>query len=148
MAQTKATRSGSSTEIVLALGESLFELQRENVFKKLPGHERNYTPRSEYLLKLLQSGLDDLLYLGSDYESAFDKFEVFLALVHADLENAKNQNVWGPVGRFGWKYRSMREDNPFQSILQEAAQLRNAWPPLKQGFFGSSYERFEEVATK
>ena len=33
--------------------------------------------------------LDDLLFLGRDYENNFDRFEVLLALVYADLRRDK-----------------------------------------------------------
>jgi hypothetical protein len=140
-------RSDSSGELVLALDESFSELH--DAFKTLPGHERNYTPRSEYLFKLFQPRLDDLLYLGNDYEAAFDKFEIFMALVHSDLRNQSNQGVWGPpIGRFGWKSRNWRGDNPYGLILNEATKLKETWPPLIAGFFGGSYERFENVANE
>lgn len=144
MTTVRKPRSDSSGELILALGDSLSELH--DAFKTLPGHENNYTPRSEYLFKLFQPKLDDLLYLGNDYEAAFDKFEVLLALVHADLELELKQHLWGPIGRFGWKYRSWRGSSPYQLVLDEASKLKENWPPLSAGFFGGSYARFENIA--
>jgi len=147
MTTVRKPRSDSSGELVSALGDSFSDLH--DAFKTLPGHERNYTPRSEYLFKLFQPRLDDLLYLGNDYEEAFDKFEVFLALVYADLVNEKQQNIWGPIGRFGWKKRGWSgSSSPYQNILDEASKLKDAWPPIAAGFFGGSYARFENVASE
>ncbi|NTU50275.1 MAG: hypothetical protein HGA87_05245 [Desulfobulbaceae bacterium] len=47
-----------------------------DMFKKLPGHEKNYVPLSEYLFKILQPKLDDILFIGRNYERSFDEFEV------------------------------------------------------------------------
>jgi len=138
MTNVRKPQYNSSGELVLTLGDSFAKLH--DAFMQLPGHEKKYTPRSDYLLKLLQPNLDDLLYLGNDYEAAFDKFEVFLALVYADLKFKEGQNIWAPIGRFGWNRA------PFQLVLEEAGKLREIWPPLNAGFFGGSYARFEKLA--
>lgn len=115
------------------------------VFKDIPGHERNYTPMSEYLYKLLQPELDKLFFLGKGYEAIFDEFEVLFALVLADFKKQAGSHVWGPIGRFGWKNR--RSDNsPFKKLRYEAAQYQEKWGPIEAGMFGGDYNRFEEIA--
>ncbi|WP_226596184.1 caspase family protein [Marinobacter nauticus] len=116
-----------------------------DVFKIIPDHERNYTPLSEYLYKLVQPELDDMLFLGKGYEDVFDEFEILFALVVADLKKQEDSYVWGPIGRFGWKNRR-HGISPFQKLRNEAAQYKNNWGPIKAGMFGGQYERFEEVA--
>lgn len=116
-----------------------------DAFKKIPDHERQYTPLSEYLYKLVQPELDDMLFLGKGYEDVFDEFEVLFALVVADLRKQEDSHFWGPIGRFGWKNRRGRI-SPFQKLRNEAAQHRNDWGPIKAGMFGGQYERYEEVA--
>jgi len=111
-------------------------------FKWLPGHETHYVPRSEHLFKSLQSSLEDILFLGKSYEPLFDRFEVFLALVYADVKNLD----WGPPGRFAWKYkRRTQGGNPFIELVEEAKKYGDGWVPLKAGFFQGSYERFQEI---
>lgn len=116
-----------------------------DVFKKIPDHERNYTPISEYLFKLLQPGLDDLFFLGKGYETVFDEFELLFALTVADLKKQEDSHIWGPVGRFGWKNRS-HGTSPLQKLRNEAALHKDKWGPIKAGMFGGSYERFEDIA--
>jgi len=111
-------------------------------FKWLPGHERHYVPRSEHLFKSLQPSLEDLVFLGKSYEPLFDRFETFLALIYADVENRD----WGPPGRFAWKYSSrIHRDNPFIELVEEAEKYGDGWTPLKAGFFQGSYKRFQEI---
>ena len=134
--------------ISIPIGRAAAELH--DAFKTLPGHERYHVPRSEYLYKLLQPDLDDLLFLGNDYERYFDRLEIFLALVYVDFKYKPEDRVWGPPGRFAWKYRdrNIREGNTFSEILEEAERQRDNWPPLKANLFSGSYERFIEVAKK
>ncbi|MDP1982090.1 MAG: caspase family protein [Sulfuritalea sp.] len=130
---------------VESISNGLLELTRMNAFKQIPGHERHYTPHSEYLFKILQPRLDDTFFLGKNYESAFDEFEVFFALAIADIEMAKNGRVWGPIGRFGWK---QRDNGPLSRIINDGRTRKGSWPPLKAGMFGGDFDRFDKVATE
>ncbi len=132
---------------VQKLSNGVLELTRSDIFKRIPGHERNYAPDSEYIFKQIQPMLDDLFFLGKSYESGFDEFEILYALVVADLRKQSDGYVWGPIGRFGWKYKS-RENSPYTKLILEAEALKNQWPPIKAGMFGADYERFEAVANE
>lgn len=144
--------SDSSThEVILPTVEEILKVMRSDLFKTLPGHERHYVPRSEYIFKVLQPPLEDLLFLGRSYELLFDKFEVLFALVYADLTYEQGNTlsrVWGPPGRFGWKYHSRYPDNPFSKIVTEAAQQKEDWGPVRAGLFQGSYNRFKMIAEK
>jgi len=133
--------------ISIPIGRAAIELC--DAFKTLPGHDRYYVPGSEYLYKLLQPDLDDLLFLGNDYERYFDRLEIFLALVYAAFKYKPENRVRGPLGRFAWKYRKRcREGNTFIEILEEAERQKEDWPPLKANLFSGSYERFIKIAKK
>jgi len=132
------------TDVVLQVGDAIREL--ESSFKQLPGHEKHFVPRSEYLFKLLQPKLDDLLYLGKEYEQMFDKFEVLFALVHADLRTQNGDRPWGPIGRFGWKSSRGLGGNPLKTVIEDAKRHGDGWPPLLSGLFGGSHERFSKIA--
>lgn len=132
---------------VETVSNGLLEIIRTNAFKQIPGHEQHYTPLSEYLFKILQPRLDDTFFLGKSYETAFDEFEVLFALAIADIRQAKNRDVWGPIGRFGWKH-STRDNGPLARIVNDARTRKELWPPIKAGMFGGNFERFDQVATK
>ena len=79
----------------------------------------------------------------------FDRFEIFLALVYVDLDNRELGNLWGPPGRFAYKHRGRgREGSPYDEIVNEAKSHGDNWAPLKAGFFGGSYERFNEISSE
>ena len=110
-------------------------------FKRLPGHDRHYVPRSEYLRIRQQPLLEDLLFLGRTYDRHFDRFEIFLALTYADAKEID----WGPPGRFAWKRRSTSM-SPYVELMEEAQRMGDDWPPIKAGLFRNSTQRFLEVA--
>ena len=130
---------------VEAVAKGILELTRSNVFKQLPGYDRHYTPMSEYLFKILQPKLDDILFVGKNYERSFDEFEVLFALAVADLRRQRGGPVWGPVGRFGWKQWSSG-NAPLSRIIGEALGLGESWDPINAGLFGGKLERFNGVA--
>lgn len=140
-------RSRGEKTLVLGVFSALSEIH--DAFKVLPDHKRNYVPRSEYLFKLLQPMLDDLLFLGADYESHFDRFEVLLALEHAE-QYAKEEygRVWGPVGRFGWKFHREDSSSPLHRVIAEADLQGESWPPIRAGLFRGSIDRFKEIASE
>lgn len=133
---------------VQKLSSGILELTRSDVFKRIPGHEQQYTPLSEYLFKQIQPVLDNLFFLGKGYETSFDEFEVLYALVIADLRLQAGNNCWGPIGRFGWKFSKIGDYSPFVRLTTEAASLKDNWPPIKAGLFGGSYERFERAGSE
>jgi len=146
-ARLGARISGSEVhEAVVAAVDGMLEVKRTNIFKQLPGHERNYAPESEYLFKALQPGLEDLLFLGNGYEDLFDRYEMIQALVYADLVNRGSGGVWGPPGRFGWKHRGRLSRSPFDALVAEAEREGPGWPLLEAGLFAGSIDRFKEVA--
>ncbi|WP_213620112.1 caspase family protein [Paenibacillus sp. J22TS3] len=142
--KVKNERRGRTQEIIRVFPNNR---EFEEIFKAIPDHDRMYVPRSEYLFKKIQPVLDDLFFMGKSYEEIFDKFEVFYALVYADIYYDGEDRVWGPPGRFAWKH-SAYEDSALNELITEAEQKQNEWLPLKTGLFGGSYERFKLISRK
>lgn len=107
-----------------------------HAFKLLPDFDRRRTPVSDRLFDVLQPVLDDLLFLGSDYERAFDRFELFQAVEHAH----QMRGGWSG-GRFEWK----RSNDPLLALIKEVENADDSWPPLAAGLCGGSVAKFREV---
>lgn len=128
---------------------SMRDMARMNIFQRIPGHEKHYCPRSEYLYKSLQPYIDDLLLLGKGYNIHFDHFEILLALQTADLFEQNKNHIWGPIGRFGWKHTSrVYDSSPYKDLLKDAIPQADKWLPIQAGLFNSSFERFVQIASK
>ena len=138
------TGNREQAAVVVTVDEVL-ELDRMELFKRLPGYEKFYTPRSEYLFKVLQAPVEDLLFLGSSYEEIFDRFEIFYALSYVDLQTKRSGPTWAPLGRFAWKGR--HGTDTFNSMVEEATQSGDNWEPLSAGFFGHSIDHFKKIST-
>lgn len=139
----KSERRGETLTVVQATTQAMLDVARTDAFKRLPGHERQYTPQSEYLFNRVQPIVEDILFLGARYEDLFDRFELFYALTNADYDDS----YWGHPGRFAWKYRSRgRSNDAFSALVEEAKREGDNWPPLRAGLFRGSSERFLEVA--
>lgn len=136
--------SGRRSRVIKAIFENLSNVV--DTFKTIPGHERNRLPLSEYLFEFFQPKIDDLLFLGADYEIAFDEFEVLLALEHAHINQKEHNSIWGPPGRFTWKLRGGDEGSPLHRVIRQAENQGKSWPPVQSGFFDNSIERFQEIA--
>lgn len=137
-------RGGVEAPLALCMSDAMLEFTRSEIFKRLPGHDRHFAPMSEYLFKVLQPSLDAALFMGTEYERAFDAFEVMFALVTADLNERNGHGVWGNFGRFGWKER--HAEGPLNSLIAEATTQGSQWPPLSAGLFGGDPDRFAAIS--
>lgn len=119
-----------------------------DAFKILPGHDRHYTPRSEYFFELLRPIMDNSFFLRIEYEFDFDRFEVFLGLEHAEQSASEQFGLdWGPIGRFGWKFNGGDRSSPLHQVIAEAEGQGDLWPPIMAGLFKGSLNRFKEIAS-
>jgi hypothetical protein len=125
--------------VILSMCNEMTDLN--DTFKKIPGHEKNYVPRSEYIFKTLQPGLEDIIFLGNSYEHLFDIYELLQMFVYADLEDCE----WGPFGRFGWKH-SQKRDTLVKDYIEDAKKQGSKWPPIQAGLFKSDINRFNEIS--
>jgi hypothetical protein len=142
---SEPSRAGMT--LVKGISKALGDLG--DAFKFVPGHEREYTPRSEYFFELLRPIMDDLFFLGMEYESHFDRFEVLLGLEHTEqFASEELGGGWGPVGRFGWKFKRGDLSSPLHLVIAEGESQGDLWPPIKAGFFKGSAKQFEEIASK
>jgi hypothetical protein len=128
--------------LIRAVTDAMLELQRMEAFKHLPGLERRYAPKSDYLRDLLQPLLDDLLFLGTGYDAAFDRFELLYALEYCNQYEGDSRlggRFWAPVGRFGWRKEVLRD------LVNEAQDSGSNWAPVQAGLFNGSLDRFKVV---
>jgi len=130
------TRSGSA-RLVAAATTGIDDLRQS--FKLLPGLEQKFVPLSEHLYETLKPILEETLFLGSDYDRAFDVFEILYAVEFSH----QSGRGWAPVGRFGWK-SGRGESGPLQQLTKDATAASGRWPPLAAGLCGGSHEKLDE----
>jgi hypothetical protein len=131
---------GHRVELARVLAGAGVDMSDE--FKRIPGYERRYTPRSDYLFNSLQAVVENHLFLGRRYNELFNEFEVVLALTYAHGRGTQDGRVWGPPGRFAWQREGNSSFDEVVGDLESTGQLQRA---LQEGFFGGALTRFEEL---
>lgn len=111
-------------------------------FKALPGLQGHHTPLSDHLFELLRKHFDAMSLVGSEFERAFDRFEVLWALEYLH----RTDRGWCPIGRFGWKSDRLTSAGPLAVAIAEATRAEDGWPPLREGFFDGSHDRVKALA--
>lgn len=137
-------RTGLPSEpLLVVMMDQWRSLVSTGIFKTMVGYEKHYVPDREFLFKLLQPLVEELLFLGPDYEAAFDRFEALLALSYIDQTFERNDTSgFALPGRYA--YKRGRRGDPYAMLLQEATQQGENWPVTRDGVF-SSLKRFLEV---
>lgn len=145
---TESIARVESKDQPLVLAVNIWEIMNTDVARMLPDMQNLLSPLSEYLYKLLREPLKEYIHQDVHYQECFERFEYLLALIHADLHQKQYNQIWGPIGRFGWRGRGvLRLDPPpiIKEIEAEVSKAGEHWPLLKSGLFDASLERFQTI---
>ena len=132
--------------LAVEIGDGLTELYRGDAFKKLPGLQNRHLAVSEHLCAFLQPEMDNMFFLGREYEGCFDRFEVLFALAYGFYRRGVETHFWAPPGRFVWKAKQHGGRNPLSQLLEEAQREREKWEPIASGAFPGSADDFAAVS--
>lgn len=96
--------------LLVNVSSSISEIS--NYFKVFSSNQDYKYPFSEYIYVLLQPELDDLLFLGDEYEKDFLNAEILISILNALIryEYDYDERVWGTSGRFNYRFRMMNID--------------------------------------
>lgn len=100
-----------------------------------------FTPASNVLHAWLREPLRPTIPNDDRYTEAFDRLEIILALVAADVETQTADYTDGPAfGGFTWRYK-YDPVPPEQRVKAEFDTAGPGWPPLVGGLLGGSADR-------
>lgn len=111
-----------------------------------------YTPVSDYIHGFLGEQLKELIPDSRKFDKTFDLYEYLIGLIFIDqnFPDLTNSRLYGPVGRFKWKYRLYglaERQSPIEEFFQNGISQGNNWSLLKAGFFNGSVERLTACKT-
>jgi hypothetical protein len=129
-----------------------------NAGNQLLGYERRKTPLSDHLFELFDASLPKELTFGQDYALLFDRWEILVGMVVADIYRDRGKNIgfgsWAPVGRFSWR-GEYTDGASIKLVRKELESQKLNWMPLKAGLFDGSEIRatdalgvVEQIAAK
>ncbi len=139
------------TAQVLAL-EASGEVVSDEVLEALGTKRRGnrYTPGSDLLHDRLRPKFLDTIVDDDEYSETFDRLEVLLGLLVADLgirhrSDDARSGPWIPnptTGRFTWRDRCANNEQTVERrMLASLIEAGEAWPPLRAGMFDGSVAR-------
>jgi len=111
---------------------------------------RHYTPASTFLHHCVRDAMAGSIRDPLDYDDTFDRFEVLLAAIGADvrLTSKPGEYLDRPVlGRYTWRRArfSAEPSGADETMHAEILSDGDAWAPLKAGLFGGSASRALEA---
>jgi len=108
------------------------------------GGQRYYTPASDQLFEVLREPFRDLIPSDEAFQEAFDRFELFLALLLWDEGRQTNSLSHQFYGAFSW--RGTRRGSDWMPVIvgQEIEDAGTEWEPLRAGLFGGDLSRAAE----
>ena len=119
-----------------------FSVASKEVQQMLPGMENRKTPFSDHFLEHLSKALPRDVTVG-DFESAFDTFELLVALSYADRTmgpDPETKSYWSPIGRFVWQH-----DGALKKVRENIVQQGPEWPWYLAGLFSGDQARGEAL---
>jgi hypothetical protein len=111
----------------------------------IPGREKEFTPTNNYLFDFLKPIMKEYIQEEREYDDLFDRFEYLQSLVIADLISSSRIYNWAPIGRWGWKYRFMRERSISTVFAKEMELITDDAPGPILNWFGNSLDRLRKA---
>ena len=117
--------------------------------QKVLNMDNHHTPISEYIHDYLRGVMKEIIPLDLNYDRAFDYFEYMIGLIYIDRNHDTfkegEESIWGPIGRFPWKYIHNPTESPVKVVSLELDKLGDEWLPLKHGLFDGKKERVIDI---
>jgi hypothetical protein len=103
--------------------------------------QRFYSAHSQHLHEVLKPAVGPLTASDESYDELFDRFEILVALVYADVRQELGYDARAPIGRFGYRHENQPTTSVFQQMLNEIEREGDDWKPVRTGVV--SKERLE-----
>ncbi|NNU78176.1 SIR2 family protein [Clostridium estertheticum] len=135
-----------------SIGKNIYNysvFDEKSIAEKVLNMENKYTPISDYLHDYLRVYMKEIIPLDLNYDRAFDYFEYMIGLIYIDRKydtfKEGEESIWGPIGRFPWKYIHNPTESPKKLVSLELDKLGDEWLPLKHGLFDGKKERVIDI---
>lgn len=130
--------------------EKGFSLYPGSVFDKnggmpFPGREREYTPLSNHLRRVLREPLKEYLPEDTDYDVVFDRLEYLFSLRFWQSTFPNREYAWAPLGGFAARSKYRPHLQIMRKMDDEIESLGGNWPPLKAGLFEGTIQELKEA---
>lgn len=104
----------------------------------LEGMANRPTPLSEWIKTAVWKYMSYTAYSSEQYDSAFDKLEILMALSYAHHAEGPEGWYWAPLGLFVYRYET--KERILREIEGSVSTLQHESPYVKSGIFGETPE--------
>lgn len=126
------------------------------VMRLLEGMENRPTPLNEWIQAALQQYMSNAVFNSEQYDLAFDKLEILMALSYAFHDDKKAETwyrYWTPLGSY--VYRSRTRERVIREIEESIVTRQHESPFVRSGIFGetadecaASIQQFKEFVPR
>jgi hypothetical protein len=109
-------------------------------FKMLPDFDRRHIPVSDHVYDVLQAAFSEILPDKTEYQDAFDTFEVLQSFHSADMYKR------AIPGAFMYRYTRTPKSSPLLQLLADVEDKKEQSAFLRAGFCDGNMTRFREAA--
>lgn len=104
-------------------------------------------PYSFMVLSGIRTAFADIFLSEDEFRDNFFAWEHLASLLCRYSKNCLLVADWNPTGHFLYKrFALLRQlEDSYTELFKTADELKEDWPPLKQGLFGGSYENYKRV---
>ncbi len=113
----------------------------QKVMQMLEGMERRHTPLSDWIQAAVRQYMSNTAYNTEQYDLAFDKWEILMALSYAYHDDEKAESwyrYWMPLGSF--VHRSRTRERVIREMEESISTLQHESPYVRGSFFGDTPE--------
>lgn len=104
-------------------------------------------PYSFMVLNGFRTAFVDVFLSEDDFRDTFFAWEHLASLLCRYSKNCSLVADWNPIGHFLYKRVALLRqlEDSYTELFKTADELKDDWPPLKQGLFGGSYETYKRI---
>jgi hypothetical protein len=106
----------------------------------LPDFDRRHIPVSDHVYDVLQAAFSEILPDKTEYQDAFDTFEVLQSFHSADMYKR------AIPGAFMYRYTRTPKSSPLLQLLADVEDKKEQSAFLRAGFCDGNMTRFREAA--
>lgn len=109
-----------------------------------------YHPYSFMVISGIRTAFTGIFLSDDEFKDTYFAWEHLASLLSRYYNNSGILQDWNPLGHFLYKRIAiLRGSEDFYTDFFKAAdELKDEWPPLKQGLFGGSYKNYAETYQK
>ena len=106
-----------------------------------------YHPYSFMVISGIRTAFTGIFLNDDEFKDTYFAWEHLASLLSRYYKNCNIQQDWNPLGHFLYKRFSILRgvEDSYTEFFKAADELKDEWPPIKQGLFDGSYDNYSKI---